>query len=201
MKALLTLIESIQPLSKGSKEYLGKVLKHRKFLKKEFLLRAGDVSKSVFFITQGLIRAYYFRGPKEVNSWFMKEGDMSLSIESFYDQTASYESIQALEDCDVYSIDFPELEYMYQTFPEFNIIGRVLTIKYHKLWAQQLYSIRAHDARARYYWLRDNHPDLLLRVPAKYIASYLDVTEVTLSKIKGKRRLSRSSINKSSQLD
>ena len=193
MKALLTLLASIQPLSRGSQEYLGKVLKHRRILKKEFLLRAGDVSKSVYFITEGLIRAYYFKGPKEVNSWFMKEGDMSLSIESFYDQKPSYESIQALEDCDVYSIDFPELEYMYRTYPEFNVIGRVLTIKYHKLWAQQLYSIRAHNAKARYDWLRENHPDLLLRVPAKYIASYLDVTEVTLSKIKGRKRPPRSS--------
>lgn len=187
MNSLLRLLESIHPLSAESEAYLTKTLKQRKIGKKDYLLKAGHTSNAVYFITEGLIRAFYLRGDKEVNSWFMKEGDMSLSIESFYDQKPSYENIQALEDCVVYYIDFRELEYMYNSFPEFNFIGRVLTIKYHKLWAQQLYSIRMQSAQERYQWLRANHPELLLRVPAKYIASYLDITEVTLSKIKGKR--------------
>ena len=114
----------------------------------------------------------------------MKEGDVIVSIESFYDQQKSYESIQAIEDTELFFIDFDELEYAYREFTEFNFIGRVLTIKYLKLWSRQLYSLRMRSAAERYEWLMEHYPELILRVPAKFIASYLDITEVTLSKIK-----------------
>jgi CRP-like cAMP-binding protein len=116
----------------------------------------------------------------------MKEGDVIVAIESFYDQKKSYESIQAIEVTEVYYISFEELEYTYREYSEFNFIGRVLTIKYLKLWSQMLYSIRMRSAAERYDWLMNNYPELILRVPAKFIASYLDITEVTLSKIKRK---------------
>ena len=192
MHEMLYFLQSIHPLSPQLLDYLSKNLHHRQLLKKDYLLKAGHVSRSVYFIQQGLLRAFYMRGDTEVTSWFMQEGDVSLSIESFYEQKKSYESIQALEDCSLYYIDYQELEYIYRHFPEFNVIGRLLTIKYHILWVQQLYSIRMQSADERYKWLLDNHPGLLSRVPAKYIASYLDITPVTLSRIKakvaGKRR-------------
>ncbi len=187
MNQVMQLVQSIHPCSPELLEHLSKTLKYRKLLKKEYLLKAGHVSRSACFIQHGLLRAFYIKNDKDISSWFMKEGDVSLSIESFYDQKVSYENIQALEDCVIYLLDYKELEHIYHEFPEFNFIGRVLTIKYHKLWAQQLYSLRMQSADERYQWLLTNHSELLLRVPAKYIASYLDITEVTLSKIKGKR--------------
>lgn len=187
MKQIILFLQSIYPLSPKLVEHLSKVIKSRKLFKKDYILKAGHVSRCAYFISHGLLRAFYIKNDKDISSWFMKEGDFSLSIESFYDQKPSYENIQALEDCTIFSIDYNELEYIYQQFPEFNYIGRVLTIKYHKLWAQQLYSLRMQNANERYQWLLTNHPELLLRVPAKFIASYLDITEVTLSKIKGKK--------------
>lgn len=186
MNEILHFIESLYPLSPQLIDYLSQNLKHKKLLKKEFLLKAGHVSRSVYFIQQGLLRAYYMKGDTDITSWFMREGDFSVSIESFYEQKKSYESIQALENCSLYYIDYQELEFMYQQFPEFNAIGRLLTIKYHILWVKQLYTIRMQDADGRYRWLLENDRDLLARVPAKYIASYLDITPITLSRIKAK---------------
>ena len=186
MNEILQFLQSINSLSPQLIEYLSRTLKYRELSKKEYLLKAGHISRNVCFIQQGLLRAFYTKGDKEVTSWFMKEGDISVSIESFYDQIVSYENIQALEDCVLYYLDHKELEYIYREFQEFNYIGRVLTIKYHKLWVKQLYSIRMQSACDRYRWLLENHPDLLIRVPAKYIASYLDITDVTLSMIKAK---------------
>ncbi len=130
------------------------------------------------------MRAYYLKGNTEVSAWFMTDGDFIVSIESFYEQKESYESIQALEDTEMFYIDYDELEYIYKHFLEFNYIGRVITIKYLTLWAKQLFSIRNQTAEERYLWLLANRPEIILRVPAKYIASYLDITEVTLSRIK-----------------
>jgi CRP-like cAMP-binding protein len=117
----------------------------------------------------------------------MKEGDVIVSIESFFEQKESYESIQALEDCTLYYIEYTELQNIYRQFPEFNFIGRVLTEKYYKLWAQQLHGLRMQPAADRYKWLLQNHPELILRVHAKYLASWLGITEVMLSKIKARK--------------
>ena len=57
----------------------------------------------------------------------MKECDVIISVESFFIQQSSKESIQALEDCILYYITYDELQHIYKTFPEFNFIGRVLT--------------------------------------------------------------------------
>lgn len=187
MEALLYFLDSIYPLSDGLKVHLFGILKTKELRKKDFLLRAGHVCRNVCFIESGLVRCFYAKGDNEVTSWFMKEGDVIISIESFYQQTESYESIQAIEDSILYYISYEQLNYIYKTFPEFNFIGRVLTEKYYTLWAEQLYALRMQQASERYKWLMDHHPELILRVPAKYIASYLGIDETTLSKIKNVR--------------
>jgi CRP/FNR family transcriptional regulator, anaerobic regulatory protein len=186
MNKLLQYLNSIHPLTSPLEEYLVKILKHRKFSKKEFLLKAGHICRSVCFVQQGLFRCFYLKDQHEVCSWFMKEGDVIVSVESFFNQTISYESIQAIEECEVYCIEHAQLEYIYRTFPEFNFVARVLLQKYYTLSEQRLYSLRMQRSQERYDYLLEHHPEFILRVPAKYIASYLGLTEVTISKIRGR---------------
>ena len=186
MDQLLQYLDSIYSLSNPLREYLIQHLKVKELAKKDYLLKAGHISSNIHFIQKGLLRCFYLKDGNEVSSWFMKEGDIVVSIESFYQQKSSYESIQALEDCLLYYISYQELQYIYKTFPEFNFTARVLTEKYYTLWAQQLYGLRMQQAHERYKWLLENYPELILRVPSKYLASYLGITEVTLSNIKSK---------------
>lgn len=189
MENLLQYLNSIHLLSEDLQDYLRKILKHKSVRKKDFLLKAGHISGIVCFIETGLLRCYFLKDDQEMTSWFMKEGDVIFSIESFYEQAPSKENIQALEDCSLYYITYSELEYVYRNFMEFNFIGRVLTIRYQTLWVKLFNSFRMSSAEERYEWVLKNHPDLELRgVPAKHIASYLGITEVTLSNVKGKRR-------------
>ena len=174
-------------MSDGLVLHLSQILKTKELRKRDYLLKAGHICRIICFIKIGLMRCFYIKGDNEVCSWFMKEGDVIVSIESFFEQKESYESIQALEDCTLYYIEYTELQNIYRQFPEFNFIGRVLTEKYYKLWAQQLYGLRMQPAADRYKWLLQNHPELILRIPAKYLASWLGITEVMLSKIKGKK--------------
>jgi len=186
MEALLQFLNSVYPLSNECKDHLVKILRIKELTRKDFLLKEGQVSKEVCFIEKGLLRCFYIKDGIEVSRWFMREGDVIFSISSFYDQVSSFEYIQALEDCFLYYITWEELEYIYKTFLEFNYVGRELTKKYHKLWDRQLYYIQMQSAEERYRWLLNEHPELPLRVPAKHIASWLDITEVTFSKIKRK---------------
>jgi CRP/FNR family transcriptional regulator, anaerobic regulatory protein len=187
MEKLLDSLESIYPLGEPLRQRLEMMIKSRKIPKKGFLLRAGQVNREIHFIEKGLMRCYYKAGDEEVTSWFMKEGDTIVSVDSFYDQVKGEEYIQALEDCELYYISHEELEELYHTFPWFNYIGRVLTIKYLKLFDQQAKAMRRLDGKQRYQRIRDVQPELLLRVPSKYMASYLGISEVTMSRIRGKR--------------
>jgi CRP-like cAMP-binding protein len=110
--------------------------------KKHFLLKPGHICYNIYFVQQGLVRCFYIKNEKEVSSWFLKEGDVIVSVDSFFTQTVSYESIQALEDCVLHYISYTDLQYAYLHFPEFNFIGRILTEKYYKLSEQRLYSLR-----------------------------------------------------------
>jgi CRP-like cAMP-binding protein len=186
MEQLLKFLNSVYPLSNDLVNYLMQNLQGEVFKKKKMLLEKGRVCRNIFFIEKGLIRCFYLLNEKEVSSWFMKEGDVIISVESFFKQVPSYESIQALEDCSVYYINYDQLMYAYMNFVEFNFVGRMLTEKYYTLCEQRLYSLRMHKAAERYNDLMQNDPEIIRRVPSKYIASYLGISLETLSRVKSK---------------
>jgi CRP/FNR family transcriptional regulator, anaerobic regulatory protein len=185
MDTLLQFLHSVYPLSDSLEEYLRNNLKARNLKKKDYLLKKGHVCNDICFIGKGLLRCYYLIEDKEVSSWFMKEGDVIVSVESFFKQTPSYEFIQALEDSTIYYITCNELQFIYRNFAEFNFIGRVLLEHYYTLSEQRLYAMRMQRSYDRYAYLMKFHTELIQRVPSKYLASYLGITEVTLSNIKG----------------
>lgn len=186
MNTLLAFLNAVHPLSESLQVYLISTLKEQVICKKDFLLKAGHVSQRVCYVRSGLLRCFYTIGDEEISAWFMKEQDVIFSVESFLTQQPSIESIQALEDTVVYYINYAELQHIYRNFPEFNFIGRVLTEKYYLLSERRIQSIRMQRALDRYDYLMAHHPDLVQRVPAKYLATYLGLTEVTLSKIKSR---------------
>ena len=187
MKELLQFLTSIHPLSESLQEYLFEHLVAAEIMKKQFILKRGHICYNIYFIQQGLVRCFYTKEEREISSWFMCEGDVVISVESFFKQQPSYESIQALEDCAVCYISYRDLQYAYDTFPEFNITGRVLTEKYYMLSEQRLHSIRKQSALEKYRFLMEHHPDLIRRVPSKYLSSYLGITEEHLSRIRAIR--------------
>ena len=185
MEELLHYLNGIHPLSQDLIEFLSINLKTKKLHKKDYLLKKGHVSRDICFINKGLLRCFYMIENKEVCSWFMKEGDVIVSVESFFTQCESYEYIQAIEDSMLHYITFDELQFIYHNFPEFNFVGRVVITGYYTLSEQRLYSMRMQRAADRYGYLLEHHPELILRVPSKFLASYLGIAEPTLSNIKG----------------
>jgi len=188
MEELLENLNSIYPLSKELVQHLSTILKVLELSKKDYLLKAGRVCENVYFIKKGLVRCFYVKDDLEVCSWFMKEGDVIFSVKSFYTQTPSYESIQILEDSIFYYISYKELQHIYNTFLEFNYIRGVLTERYYLLSEERSYSIRMQRAYERYQYLKNNHNELLRRVSSRYIASYIGITEETLSRIRSGKK-------------
>jgi CRP/FNR family transcriptional regulator, anaerobic regulatory protein len=184
MKELFELFNTIHPMSEGLQVALLKMLKRKEISKKTLLLKNGHVCDQIYFIEKGMFRCFYNVNDKEICSWFMKEGDVIISVESFFKRKPSYESIQAIEDAVVYYVTHSELNWLYSNFLEFNTIGRVVTENYYTLSEQRLYSLRSMKAVDRYDYLINHFPEIVRRVPNGYIASYLGITIETLSRIK-----------------
>jgi CRP-like cAMP-binding protein len=189
MHELLSLLNEIHPLSPALNDYLSHTLRSAVIEKKQFLLSAGQVSRRIYFVDKGLLRCYYIHDEQEICSVFSKEGDIIVSASSFFLQKESHEYIQAIENSTLWHLGFDDLQYIYKNFPEFNVIARVLSIKSYLLSEQRLSFIRMKLSADRYNSMVKYFPDLILRVPSKYLASYLGISVETLSRIRGSNYL------------
>ena len=185
MEQLFSMLNDLQHLSPALSERLSSVLMEMKIKKKEYLVREGQISSNVYFVQKGLIRAYYINEEgEEITNWFMKEGDVIFSVESFLEQAPSEEYIMALEDLDLLYISHHELQSIYKELSEFNYHGRVLTEKYYMLSIRRERSLKKKTPMERYQLLLEQEPHLLTRAPLQYIATYLGMTPEKLSKIR-----------------
>jgi len=144
------------------------------FLREDYLLQTGKVCRNLYFIQKGLLKCYYVVHHRNVCDWFFGELETLVSIDSFYDQVPGKDYIQALEDCDLFYITYDQLSYLYRHFVEFNVIGRVLTNKYLRIWHRQARNIRMLTAEERYMFLLENQPELIRRVPVQELWRNVD---------------------------
>ena len=161
----------------------------RRFARHELLLREGEQCDFWGFVRVGLVRLYtHTAAGDEYTNGFAQEGAFLTDMVSFCTQTPSLENMAALEDSELLYLRHARLQQVFQDFPAFEQFGRRL---YEDLLVQikQRVFHRIHaEALARYRYLLRTQPDLLRRVPLKYLASYLSVTGSTLSRIRRQLR-------------
>jgi CRP-like cAMP-binding protein len=184
MNSLFSYFGSLHPLSGPFVDYLTEAGHLACISRRATLLRAGEVCRNLYIVESGLLRCYYRKGGKEISSRFIQEGEICVSPESFFLRKPGQEFIEAIEDTMVSFISWEALQRLYRDFPDLNYLQRTLAEK----WLIQMEQWRAglwmQPAFERYEWFLSRFPDLAFRVPAKYLASYLGMTDVTLSIIK-----------------
>ncbi|MDR6570043.1 MULTISPECIES: Crp/Fnr family transcriptional regulator [Chitinophaga] len=189
MEALFTLLSQLGPVSDDLKAKISNKLQFAEFKRKQIVLKQEDVCDHLFFVSKGLLRAYYDKDGEDVTSWFMMDNDFIVSVLSFFERSKSHEAIEALEDCELAYIHYDDLMYLYAHSLEFNIIGRKLTEYYYCRSEERLLAMRKQKASDRYDFLLQKHPELIKRVPSAYIASYLGISRETLSRIRSSSRI------------
>lgn len=187
MEQIISLLNDIKPLPLTLLDFLRLKLKKEQFGRKSFLIQPELTNKKIYFLEKGIVRAYFIENSKEHTTWFFKENDLVISIISFFTQKPSNEFIEALEDCTVWSLSYLDLQYLYHHYPEFNFIGRVLTEKYYCQSEIRNYNIRMKTVAERYAFLQQQLPDIINRIPLKYIASHLEIEPETLSRLRAKK--------------
>ncbi|MBV5282828.1 MAG: Crp/Fnr family transcriptional regulator [Paludibacter sp.] len=187
MEKLFLMLGQLLPLSAELREDLSEKLYVRKVKKGDILVSEGKVCNQLFFIRKGFLRRFHYQNGKEITSWFGFENDFATSIYSFVSQKTGYENIEAIEDSALYVINYDDLNNIYHEHPEFNYAGRLLTEKYYIDLMERTLSLQFQSAKENYHQLVATHPHLLKRASLGHIASYLGISQETLSRIRAKK--------------
>jgi CRP-like cAMP-binding protein len=154
---------------------------------KTTLLTEGEISKKAFYIEQGCLRICFNNNGKDITFQFFFEGESVSSIESFRTNQPSLFTIESIESCILYSISKKDLQSIIETSTEIKSTVEEHTFQ-RLLFYQKLFLSRIKDnPEKRYLELLKTNPKILLRVPQHYIASYLGITSVSLSRIRNRR--------------
>ncbi len=183
MEQLFSFFHRFHPLSEQSKLELSKIISSIHLKKNEILQQIGQTCKTIYFVKKGVARIFYFKDGNDITEHFALEGNLIARVESLFTATPSTKAIQVLEDADILAIDANKLFKLYDTHPDIERLFRLVFEAEHVNTVKRLESLQFHAAKERYQALMD-HKDLINRIPLKHIASYLGITQVSLSRIR-----------------
>jgi CRP-like cAMP-binding protein len=164
--------------------FLAEALVIRSFDKKQQLLQAGEVENYLNFLVKGLARMYFFRDKTEVITNIAREGQFLSASASFLSGTPSSYFVETLEPTTFLSITRQQLEKLYRESTRIERLGRLMTTDFvlqKEAWELECMRL---DTRERFLHFVESNPELMQRVPQKYLASYLNMKPETFSRLK-----------------
>ncbi len=187
MNPLVAYFKSLGTISIEAEAALASNTQYFEKKKYDHFLKSGQTNSSIFVMEKGIVRGYFNRNNKEITTWFGVENELLGSIAPIYAQSISFENIQFLEDAYVYAITISKLNELYQSYPELNLIGRKIAEYLCLILEERIISLHTDSAEERYKAILNNYPHFLQRVNLGHIASYLGITQETLSRIRSNR--------------
>jgi CRP-like cAMP-binding protein len=160
------------------------ILVPMKFAKGELILKEGDTCRNIYWVAKGLVRQFYYKNEKELTEYMTTENSIVMSIESLFKEEPSRQQIQALEPTILFALPKAALER--EAVRNVNIQMLYRKILEESLIISQVHAdmLRFESAQERYAKLVKRSPQLVLRAPLVYIASYLQMTPETLSRVR-----------------
>lgn len=184
-KSLLDFLNKFIPLSEDEfNEFIHPCIIKRSFKKKAIILHAGEVENYINFIESGLARKYYKKGHEEINTQISNEGHIIHAQESFHSRTPSEYFIETIEPTEFSSITYDCLEKMYSSSEKMQRLGRLVVTATMVLKDKRQSQLVKLTPRERFIRFVTKHPELMQRVPQKYLASYLHIKPETFSRFK-----------------
>lgn len=180
------IIQSIYVLPHEVMEDVLGHFQHLEYPKNYFLLKSGKPCKYLWFMTAGAARYFYTDNQgKEMNTWFSLDTQIITDTTSFVKQEPAQESIQLIEDSEMYSIEYSAIQALLQKHHSFALwYIKLVELHYISQIEDRLSDLQFLDAKQRYQKLLSLYPDITNRVSLRNIASYLNITQETLSRIR-----------------
>lgn len=179
-------IQNIQTLAPGILEELLQHFQHQEYPKNYLLLKQGKNCEHLWFMTKGAVRYFYTSEEgKETNTWLSLDQQIVTDAPSLIRQDAAQESIQLLEDSEFYVISYRTLQRLLQKHHSLALwYIKLVEQHYVQQIEDRIADLQFLDAKQRYFKLLDQFPDIVRRISLGHIASYLNITQETLSRIR-----------------
>ncbi len=165
-------------------DILESILVSQKYAKGEMILKEGEICRQFLYIDKGLVRQFYFKHGKEVTEHLGQEHTIVMCIESLFKEEPTKLQVEALEPTTVYALPKADLERVAMHNVNIQILYRKILEE--SLIISQIHAdlVRFETAQDRYKKLCKLCPQVVLRAPLVYIASYLQMTPETLSRVR-----------------
>jgi CRP-like cAMP-binding protein len=155
------------------------------FEKNSFLLQEGRTANHYWFIQSGFVRSYVIDTEgNDITTNFYSVGDIVIDWPSFFLRNPTRENIQALSDCVAWQLDFETFQELFHSIKNFREQGRTTLVGSYFALKRHTISMIADQAKDRYLRLLKEKPHIVQNVSLKYIASFLGVTDTSLSRIR-----------------
>lgn len=157
--------------------------------KNEYYLKEGEYTNKIGFLEKGILRAYDIKENGETLTHYfyhIPSARIVTLYEAYTTKTPNDLSIEALTDVTLFEIEKENLESLIEKYPELNKLRITLAEKHYFYDKYRINSLQNQNAKERYCNFIQNTGDLALHIPQSMIASYLGISQFTLSKIKGK---------------
>ena len=181
---LYSFLNRYTPVSSADFDTLMKKMEMRTYKKKEQLIHTGETEQHLYFVVKGLTRKYFKKGKQEIITHIVKEGGIISSAASFFSQTPSRYIVETIEPTTLLALSKQSLEELLATGNKWEKILRLMTTQFFLVQEYRLLDNIRYTARERFVKFMEQNPDLLLRVPQKYLASYLNIKPETFSRMK-----------------
>lgn len=180
----IELLDSIHPLESDVKDYLLQNVERYSYPKKHILVSAGKIDRSVYVIRKGVVRVFRFVDGKEYTTWLFPENDFAVSLEGFYAGEPAQDSLEMLEDGEVTVIRGEVIDHLCHNYLSFNQLYRKVVSKSLLRVVHYLQDLQTLQSEQVYENFINKSAELNLKVPQKYVASFLGMHEKNLPRVK-----------------
>jgi CRP-like cAMP-binding protein len=178
-------IQNVFPMQENQVATITDLFSERKFNKHDMLLQEKTVCNEYYFLNEGLIRAYtYDLDGNDITTGFYSSGQVACELFSFFKRIPTRENFVALSDCRVLYISYSDLQNAFHSMPHFREFGRSILINAYAGLKQRMLSTLHETAEERYLRMLNSNPDIFQHAPLKTVASYLGITDSSLSRIR-----------------
>lgn len=164
-----------------------------KLKKSDVLVEEGKRSDKVWFISTGTMRAFYLKDGKRICDWFAFQNEFISAITSFYSSEPSLHQIDAVTEATLLETSRDDVDKLCREFHAFERLGRLSTTETMLRLQQRIVSIQFETASQKLQNLLKQYPDIYHKLPLGDIASYLGITQETLSRLRAKENTGRNS--------
>lgn len=181
---LIEYVKSFIDVSLELEEDINAYFKQDTYPKNQLVIETGKRVNHIYFLGKGTVRSFSIDKGKEINSWFYIDQNIFTSSFAFYGREASLENFETLDESIIYSISYDDYQLLLEKYPEFQKFGRLLAEIQIAYLDQYFRGYMFMSAKEKYDLLLSYIPDITNRVKLGHIASFLGISQETLSRIR-----------------